>query len=311
MYPIRFEPVYQSYVWGGDRIPKKFHRSVPPGRYAESWEVSDRPDGMSVAANGPWKGRDLHSLVSEWKDLLMGKGRHFSQFPLLIKIIDAKENLSIQVHPDEKTAKRLGGEPKTESWVVLHDGFVYAGLKHGADQERLRKAIQDQAVEGLIEKIGVKEGDAVYIPAGRVHAIGEGCLLLEVQQNSNTTYRLYDWGRTGRELHIEQAFASIHWMDPDRAVIAPRPIETDSHYVLESLIRSPFFLIDRAKILDHWNIPADPKTFQIFFCAKGEGTIEADGLKEPFRPGMTYLVPAAARSIRIEGSCQTIRISLS
>ncbi len=310
MYPIRFEPIYRSYVWGGDRIPKKFHRSAPPGCCAESWEISERPEGMSVVANGPWKGRDLHSLVAEWKELLLGKGRHFSQFPLLVKIIDAKENLSIQVYPDERSAKSLGVEPKTESWIALHGGFVYVGLKQGTNPSTLRKAIQDQEVDKLLEKIGILEGDAIYIPAGSVHAICAGCLLLEVQQNSDTAYRLYDWGRSGRELHIEQALSSIHWEGPNPAVIAAHPVVTDSHHVLESLIRSPYFHIDRANILDHWNVPADPKTFQIFFCAKGEGIIKADGLKEPFRLGMTYLVPAAARSIRIEGSCRTIRISL-
>lgn len=311
MYPIRFEPLYQSYVWGGDRILKKFNRSLSSGVCAESWEIADRNEGVSRIANGPWMGYDLNALVVALQERLLGTGRFSERFPLLVKLLDAKENLSVQVHPDEKVASLLGGEPKTESWVVLEHGIVYAGLQQGTTQDCFQKALKEGNPESLLQKISVEAGDAMYIPAGRIHAIGSGCLLLEVQQNSNTTYRLYDWGRVGRDLHFEKAFASVHWQDQTSAVAAPWRISADEHHILEGLIRSLYFLIDRIQIIDRWNIPINPNTFQIFFFLSGEGTIQVDQTVEPFSLGSTYLVPAASQFIGIEGRCQIIRICLS
>jgi len=310
MYPIRFEPIYQDYVWGGDRIASTFHRDVKKRRIAESWEMSDREDAMSVVMNGTLKGKTLHQLVVEMGEELLGVGQKWDRFPLLLKVIDAKENLSIQVHPDEFTAKEHGGEPKTETWVILEDGTVYAGLKKGVDEKQLRAAIKSNKAEDLIEKIDVKKGDAIFIPGGRVHAICGGTLLYEVQQNSNTTYRLYDWGRTGRDLHLKEGFAAIHWHDLGHAKVEPRRISSDLHHQLVSLITSPFFVVERIDIFKNFHLASIPKTFQIFFCLQGEGQIIVDSYKEPFHPGMTYLVPASSKSIDFEGKCQALRVRL-
>ena len=310
MYPIRFDPLYQFYIWGGNRILERFNRLVPSGFCAESWEIADRDEGRSRIANGPWEGRDLNALVVELQERLLGKGRFHTRFPLLVKLLDAKENLSVQVHPDETTAPLLGGEPKTESWVVLEDGIVYSGLRQGTTQDRFQQALKEGNPESLLQKIPVAAGDAMYIPAGRIHAIGSGCLFLEVQQNSNTTYRLYDWGRAGRDLHLEKAFASVHWQDQTSVAAAPERITEDEHHILDGLIQSVYFLIDRVRVIDYWNIPTNPNTFQVFFFLSGEGMIQVDQTTEPFYPGSTYLVPAAAQFIRIEGSSQAIRICL-
>jgi mannose-6-phosphate isomerase len=310
MYPIRFEPIYQDYVWGGNRISETFNRDTMKKHVAESWEMSDREDAMSVVMNGSLKGKTIHQLVMEMGEDLLGMGQKWDRFPLLLKIIDAKENLSIQVHPDELTAPGLGGEPKTETWVILEEGSVYAGLKKDVTEKELRKAIKENRAEELIEKLDLKRGDVVYIPAGRVHAICGGCLIYEVQQNSNTTYRLYDWGRTGRELHLKEGLASIHWNDQGHAKIAPKHLSSDFSHQLVTLIASPYFIVERIDIFNKHHLGPIPKSFQIFFCLQGKGSIIVDSYREPFEPGMTYLVPASCKSIDFEGKCQTLRIRL-
>ncbi|MBI5272736.1 MAG: YihY family inner membrane protein [Chlamydiia bacterium] len=308
IYPMRFEPVYKSYVWGGERIAKRFSRARLPLPCAESWEIADRSEGISIVANGIFQGKSLHELMVEWGADFLGGGASLSEFPLLIKIIDAKENLSIQVHPDDRAASLLHGEPKTESWVFLSDGAVYAGLKPGTTPEALRYAVESGVAEKFLEKLVLRAGDVIHVPAGCVHALCAGCFVLEIQQNSNTTYRLYDWGRAGRELHVDQALASIHWHSDTTPTQTPLLIEKDLHHTLESLTQCPYFKIDRWQIFDQWNVPVNPNTFQIFFFTQGEGRIIVNGQAEPFKPGMTYLVPACACQIGIQGACQAIRI---
>lgn len=174
MYPIRFEPIYQDYVWGGNRIAHKYQRTVNKPRVAESWEVSDRDDGMSIVMNGAYRGKSLHELVRELGEKLLGVGQKFDRFPLLLKIIDAKENLSIQVHPDEQTAPSLQGEPKTEMWFILEEGSVYAGLKKNVTEKQFLEAIKTNRAEEFLEKLELKKGESVYIPGGQVHAICAG-----------------------------------------------------------------------------------------------------------------------------------------
>lgn len=309
MYPIRFEPIYQTYVWGGNRIANRFHRNIDLPRVAESWEISDRDDGMSVVMNGPFKGKTLHQLVLEMGEELLGKGQKQSRFPILTKIIDAKENLSIQVHPDETTAPLLQGEPKDEMWVMLDESSVYAGLKPSVDEKQLKTAIQEKRAEELLEKIDLKKGESANIPGGRVHAICAGSLLYEVQQNSNTTYRLYDWGRS-RELHLKEGFAAIRWDDKSSAKIVPHHVSSDLHHQLITLLSCPYFIVERIDIFDGLHLAVIPKSFQLFFCTEGAGEIIVDSYKEPFQPGMTYLVPAGAKSINIAGKCQALRIRL-
>ncbi|MES2272653.1 MAG: type I phosphomannose isomerase catalytic subunit [Chlamydiota bacterium] len=313
MYPIRFDPIYQDYIWGGNRIPIKYHRPSKKGPVAESWEISDREEGMSVVANGPFKGRTLHEIMGELGEKLMGEGRVWDRFPLLVKIIDAKENLSIQVHPDEKAAKILKGEPKAEMWVALEPGAIFAGLKKGVTEEEFRSGVKGDKVDQLLEKIDLIAGDVIDIPGGRVHAICAGAFLLEVQQNSNTTYRIYDWGRAPKEgkrrpLHLEEAISAIHWHDRSHPTIPHHHLQSDSHHQLITLLSGPFFVVERFDIFDQLHIGTIPKTFQIFFCMNGEGEICVNGHKEPLRAGMTYLIPAAAGGIEIEGRCELIRV---
>ena len=306
MYPIRFHPTYQHYIWGGDRIPTYFRRELPPGRYAESWEVSDRSEGMSVVANGSWKGKTFQELLRSEKEKIVGKGKCWDPFPLLIKVIDSKQHLSLQVHPDAEAASKFGGQPKSEMWIALEKSSVYVGLKEGVLREDFLKAIEQGRVEHLLTRFDLEKGESIYIPAGQVHAVCAGALLLEVQQNSNTTYRLYDWGRIGRELHLEEGLSSIHWGKEEAWKLEPRFSQTDGHHRLESLISNAHFIVERLEIADRWQLKSHAKTCQILFCVRGEALIE----DEPLHPGMTYLIPSSLPLVAISGHCQLILIRL-
>lgn len=296
MYPILLDPAYQHYVWGGSRIPERFHRNLQPGRYAESWEVSDRTEGMSQIASGIWKGMTLHELLLIEGDKIVGAGQCRSKFPLLIKIIDAKENLSIQVHPNERTAPLLDGEPKTEMWIALEESWVYAGLKEGITSQEFEQAIRETRAEETLRKVKLNRGDAILIPGGTVHAICAGALLLEVQQNSNTTYRLYDWGRAGRTLHLKEGFLSIEWNQEAPQKVIPQ------HHQLQ--INTQYFSVETLQVSLSLCLKKTLSTCQILFCVSGQGEID----KIPFHSGQTFLIPADLNSIHIQGSSDWIRI---
>lgn len=295
MYPILLEPAYQNYVWGGTRIPEYFHRKLPPARYAESWEVSDRTEGMSCVANGIWKGMALHDLLLQEGAKLVGIGQNQTRFPVLIKIIDAKENLSIQVHPNERTAPLLDGEPKTEMWIALEESWVCAGLKDGVNPLEFEQSIRENQAEEYLRKIKLNQGEAILIPGGTVHAICAGAFLLEIQQNSNTTYRLYDWGRTGRALHLKEGFQAIEWNRQAPQKIIPR----DHHLHIDS----PYFSVDSLCVRSSLSLKGKPETCQILFCVSGQGEIG----RVPFHAGQTFLLPAALAAAQIQGDSRWIR----
>ena len=310
MYPIRFEPIYKDYVWGGSRIARKYSRNIGESTIAESWEISDRKEGMSIVLNGSYKGKTLHDLVVDLGEDLLGRGKKFTHFPLLLKIIDAQENLSIQVHPDDVSAPRLGGEAKSEMWVLLEKGTVYAGFKEDINEAALYRAIESNQVEPLLNKLDLDEKEAVYIPGGRVHSICAGSLIYEVQQNSNTTYRLYDWGREGRELHLKNGIDAIDWKKKGDEKLIPLPKIGDQEHEVFHYLRSPYFSVDRLKVFNKLEIAPLAHSFQIFFCIEGEGEIVVDSNGESFKMGSTYLVPAASQSICIQGPCEALRIQL-
>lgn len=292
-YPWRFRPQYKDYLWGGDRIIRHFHRNEPPGVYAESWEVSTRPEGPSVICNGPCAGTPL-------ADALPG-------FPLLLKLIDARDTLSVQVHPDNASAARFGGEPKTEMWYVLAadpGACVYCGLKPGVDQPVLRAALASGRVGDLLERIPVTAGDAVFVPGGRVHAIGGGCLLFECQQNSNTTYRLYDWDRVGpdgkpRPLHIEESIRVIDWSAAAPPKLKPRRLRAPGRNGRMLVLDTTFFRMERLDLVEAWRTPSRRRAFDVYFVADGTVEIRAPGFRETAAAGTTYLVPEGVREMEM------------
>lgn len=219
LYPLRFQPIFKPAIWGGRRLAEMFPGAPPEGPIGEAWVLSDHGDDVSVVADGPLKGTTLRELMRDRREELLGPSLgHHDTFPLLLKFIDARENLSVQVHPDDGQARKLTGVPrgKTEAWYVLHTepgSRIYAGLKAGVDRPRLERAIADGKVADCLHSFEPTVGDCVYLPAGTVHALGGGITIFEVQQTCDTTYRLFDWNRvdarTGRPraLHVEQALA--------------------------------------------------------------------------------------------------------
>lgn len=307
LHPLLLEPIYRDYIWGGTRIAERFSRVLPSGRYAEAWEVVDRPEGQSVVVSGPLKGESLHALLLKYGESLLGKGRTAEQFPLLVKLIDAHETLSVQVHPNNENAHRTGGEPKTEMWYVLEadpGAFVYAGIGSDATPDLLRTALAENRAEELLVKIPVQAHDAVFMPGGRVHAIGAGCLLLECQQNSNTTYRLHDWGRVdadgrARELHIEPALQVINWNEPTPELLRPHSVEQQNGSERWEIARCPFFRMERLNLSTNYKLTAYPASFRVLFVAEGNIEVTQAGFRAQAPHGTTLLIPASCADLQL------------
>jgi len=216
---IQFAPIYQERVWGGRGLATCLGRKLPGTTpIGESWEIVDRPEAQSVVTTGEWAGKSLHELMTTHRAELMGPAWPVGRpFPILVKWLDCRERLSLQVHPPASIAAKLGGEPKTENWYIAHaepGAAVLAGLKDGVDAARFRAALKDNTAESLVYRLPTVAGDSLLIRSGVMHAIDGGNLILEIQQNSDTTYRVYDWGRMGldgkpRAMHIEQSLASL------------------------------------------------------------------------------------------------------
>jgi len=310
VYPLRFHPVYKAYVWGGSRIGATYARPGVPPVCAESWELSAHADGPGVVADGPLAGVSLADLARRHGAALVGaRAPEPTRFPLLIKLIDARDRLSVQVHPGSAAAARHGGEPKTEMWYVLdcEDGAaLHAGLKPGVGAAELRRAIHDkQAGECLVTR-PVRPGDALLIPGGLVHAIGAGCLIYEVQQNSNTTYRLYDWDRPGtdgrpRPLQIEEALAAVDWTLPAPALRRSEPLPgAGAPNAWHDLVASPFFRVRHLHLERRETLPADSGTFHAIFVRSGTVSAGIGGMTVDLPCGASCLIPAAAASCALE-----------
>ncbi len=321
LYPFVLEPVYKNYIWGGNHISSLYDRKLPPGIYAESWELSDRSDGMSIVTNGAFTGSPLHTLVARFRHELLGHGVCSSHLPLLVKLIDSRERLSIQVHPDNESAARGQGEAKTEAWHVLAaepNAKVFAGMKKGVTRQDFLEALNTGNLESCLHAIPVKTGETIFIPGGRVHAIGEGLLILEVQQNSNTTYRIYDWGRVGhdgkpRELHIEQALKVIRFEDNSPVKIAPWSISDGPHVTATTLVECPFFRLEQITLTDCFEVHHDGSGFHAIFTTNGSVTIEAGPNTTAVPHGRTCLIPALLNRYTIRSqspNTQLLRITL-
>lgn len=301
LYPLLFTPVYKSYLWGGTRLANIYGRADAPAVCAESWEIADRDEGMSVVRNGALAGTTLHALVAQWGRELVGSAAgDATAFPLLIKLIDARQRLSVQVHPDNAGAARHGGEPKAEAWVVMRaapGAAVFCGWSGPMTHAAFRAALAAGEVQRVLRRIPAAAGATFFVPGGRVHAIGEGCLMLEVQQNSNTTYRVYDWNRVAadgrpRDSHLEQALQVINWDDQGVQPAQPARVSPGGANARWLLMQSPYFRIERLDLDAEASVLHDPASFTALFvvggaaeCAAGNGEVRLD-------PGVSCLIPA-------------------
>lgn len=313
VYPVKFKPVYVDKIWGGNKLSIQYDRELPSNRVGESWEVSAQENGLSTVENGPQKGKTIQALIDEWGEALLGKTTQNHKFPLLVKVIDAQDVLSVQVHPNKEAVNRFGGATKTEMWIVLHaepDAVLYCGLKAGTDEEKLRRAIKDGNCQDYLNEIPVKAGDAVYIPVGTVHAIGAGLLLYEIQETSDTTYRLYDWNRVGddgkpRQLHLEEAFATINYAANQSLIDGLTIIDRQVERTI--LVSCPYFTCEKIKINDRANWTTTTHSFEILTVTTGKATIIYGESELVVEEGRSVLLPSALGDYTIVGQVEYLR----
>ena len=304
LYPLRFVPVYKKYIWGGRRLETVLGRELgPEPRYAESWEISDHPHGRSVVKDGPLAGTSLGELAATRSDELLGPRHAQPRFPLLLKYLDAKQRLSLQVHPDDDLAARLGLDDtgKTETWLVVEadpGSLIWAGFNRSVDRQSVQAAIRDGNLEGLLHKFEPSPGDCVFLPAGTVHALGEGVLVAEVQQASDSTFRLFDWNRIDddgkpRTLHVENALLAIDYGQGPVGPVRPRPTERSS---VERLVESDRFIIDRFSVHSP-QVVGSEGTCHVVTILSGSVSMEGEVGAEPLRLGQTILLPASLEPV--------------
>jgi mannose-6-phosphate isomerase len=307
MEPLVFEPYLRPMVWGGRRLGDLLGKPLPEaGSYGESWEISAHPLHISQVAEGPYRGETLVDLCDQHpRDIIGEKPAVGSRFPLLIKFLDCAELLSIQVHPSDELAPRLAGEPsgKTEAWVVLEadpTARVYAGLKRGVTRADVEEHLAAGTLERCIHCFTPRPGDSVFLSAGTVHAVGGGVVMAEVQQTSDATFRLYDWGRAGpdgrpRQLHVQEALEAIRWDAGPVDPVTPEVIEGTAPTVREErLVSCPQFGLDRVILTGEARTGLEGRP-SIWIVLRGSAELRTDGgYRRRFSRGETVLIPAAA-----------------
>lgn len=310
MYPIKLKPVYKDYIWGGSKLKESWNKDSSFKRVAESWELSCCRDCLSLIENGIFKNKNLKDVLLLFPEWVAENLKDSANFPLLIKLIDAKEKLSIQVHPsDESANKSKGQQGKTEAWYVLDcekDAFLYIGLKEDLTEEQVRKYVLDGTICEYLNKVFVKPGDLFFISAGTIHAIGAGILIAEIQQNSNTTFRLFDYGRVDssgkkRELHLEEALRVCNKtaFSIQNSKIKNRVQKEYAN--ITSLVDSKFFRVFEYDVKSAVSITATKRSFQVLLFIDGFVKISYDGQKHEAKTGDCYFIPAGMGEYKVEG----------
>lgn len=313
LYPLLFEPVLKDYVWGGRNFERLLGRQLPEGIVAESWEIAAHEDGASIVTNGRYSGWPLTAVHAELGLDLIGSNNAWAQergkFPLLIKLLDAHDKLSVQVHPDDDYALREEGNElgKTEMWVVLHaapGSAIILGVREGTTPDRFRAAIEDGTLENYLHTIPLTQGDVICVPAGSVHALLNGALIAEIQQNSNTTYRVYDWNRQregkARPLHIRQAMDVIDFAQIEPRLPAPEQVASEGGVTRYRLCANRYFVTERVEFdpgaVFHGR--CDSSSLEIWGAIEGEVMVREQCL----RAVQFTLLPAAMGDFRVRAT---------
>jgi len=317
LYPLVFRPIFKDRIWGGRELERLYAKKIPAGQpTGESWEISDRPGDASVIANGPLAGKDLRWLMENHAAEILGDAKPAAagRFPLLCKILDAREKLSLQVHPPASKVVELKGEPKTEMWFITDaapDASLYVGLKRGVTRAEFEEKISDGSVADCFHRIPVKAGDTMFLPSGRVHAIGDGLVIFEIQQNSDTTYRVFDWNRVGldgqpRELHVAQSLASIDFNDFEPKLV-PAKYHQAPKFKYRHLVQDPLFNVQEMTFENAGSFVLAGKLLRIIAVVKGAVTISDGGSKisVELKPGQFGLIPASLKGVEINAAAQT------
>ena len=308
MYPIKFENLYYEKIWGG-RDFESFRENLPHGDIGESWDIACHHNGMSIVSNGYLKGKTFEELIKEYGTELLGESFENKEFPLLVKLINSKEKLSVQVHPSDEYAKRVENSlGKTEAWYVVDakpGASLIVGTKN-CDKAIFEKAIREGKTEEYLNKIEVKKGDCFLINSGLVHAICEGVIIAEIQQSSDITYRIYDYGRP-REIHVEKSMDVIDFnLKPINA--SGKKLVSFCGYEKGILCASEYFTIEKYVVSSEVSENSDIYKFFIFTCVDGKGTIiSEDGTKMDILKGDSILIPAKLGKYTIQGELTLLK----
>jgi len=318
LYPLKFDPIYKEMVWGGVQLADLFGRTLPTSHTGESWDVSCRPDEMSIVSNGVDRGQTLEAVIRRDPVGVLGENMAGREtFGLLIKLISANDNLSVQVHPDDVYARRVEQKPfgKTEMWIVLdapEDAYLIVGLKDGVTRDMFRCAIEAGGVEDCLEKVSAKPGDVFYIPAGLVHALTKGIVVAEVQQNSDLTYRVFDYNRVGldgkpRPLHVEKAidvsdFTGTLSKEPVVGVETEQDGNRWADYTASDL-----FALWKVDVKERLTEQSDPERYFIYICLEGCCTVRGGTDSVQIEKGDSFFIPAALGTFEIEGACMLLK----
>ena len=299
LYPLKFQPILKQKVWGGNKLQELFQKNAE-GNVGESWEISGVEENISEIANGPLRGNTLNWALKNYKEKLVGESvyKNFgNQFPLLFKFIDAREDLSVQVHPDDLLAKaRHNSFGKTEMWYILEvekNGKLILGFNQQMDSKKYLHTLSEKRITEILNVEAIKKGDAFLLKPGTVHAIGAGVLLAEIQQSSDITYRIYDWDRPDtngklRDLHTDLALEAIDFNPPESKLNyseiknSPSPIGTTNFFAVNKLVLSENYLKDLEQV----------PSFTVYMCLEGSAVIETDDYSEEIKKGETFLIPA-------------------
>lgn len=306
MYPIKFENLYYERIWGGKHL-EKFRNNVPEGVIGESWDIACHKNGTGKVENGELKGKTFDEIINLYGEKLLGTEISTKEFPLLIKLITAEDKLSVQVHPDDEYANKVEKDSgKTEAWYVVdaeENASLIVGTKD-CDKEKFKKAIEEGELDKYLNKIPVKKGDFFFVQSGLVHAICEGVLIAEIQQNSDTTYRVYDYNR-GREIHVEKALDVIDFSlkgENSKGILIERDGYDKSYLCLDE-----YFTIQKYKITTSVKEKSDEERFYLFTCVEGNGVIKYSGGEEKMLMGDSIFIPATLGDYELVGNFTVLK----
>lgn len=311
MYPMKLTPALMDFIWGGTRLKTDFHKQTELEKVAESWELSCHPKGPSVISNGDCRGMTLAEYIEKnGKSVLGTNCERFEDFPILIKLIDAKDNLSVQVHPDNAYAMAHEGEyGKTEMWYVIDadpGATLLYGFKDKISPEEFRRRIEENTLLEVTNAVEVKPGDVLFIESGTLHAIGKGIMIAEIQQNSSITYRIYDYGRVGndgkpRELHIEKAIDVTKLEPPTRGIKPEGMPEQKDGYTATRLASCAYFTTTALELADHAALTVDGASFHSLLCVEGGAELSSANGAVTIEKGDSVFLPAGFGDYRLEG----------
>jgi mannose-6-phosphate isomerase len=317
-YPIQFEPIFKYRIWGGNKLNSSLNKNTTEDKIGESWEISSIPDSSSVVSNGKWKGRTLNDLVTEFPDELLGANsitKFGKLFPLLFKFLDAQDDLSIQVHPnDELATKRHNSKGKTEMWYVVEaepNSEIIVGFKPNQNKDTYLKSLEDNTILSILETFTVSKGDVFFLNAGTVHAIGKGLLIAEIQQMSDITYRLFDYDRidiTGskRELHTKEATEAINF-----EVVSAKKEYVKQENISTLLVDCDYFTTNYLKIANYLDYKPKTDSFTVWMLVEGSVEVEIDLQIYSYKKGDSILFPASLNNFSVTGNATLLEIYIS